>query len=135
MSSRDLAEAAESLVGTRFRLHGRDPAQGLDCIGLLGAAMARIGQSISLPTGYRLRVIHPDLWIPDPHRSGFERATPPFLPGDVVLIRVGAAQAHLLIAAPKGGWIHAHAGLRRVVHQPERPPGEVLHHWRLAAST
>ena len=33
MSAQALAEAAAALVGSRFRLHGRDPATGLDCIG------------------------------------------------------------------------------------------------------
>ncbi len=39
------AEAAESLVGIRFRLFGRDPAYGLDCVGLVAAALARSGRS------------------------------------------------------------------------------------------
>ena len=40
MSGAALAAAAESLVGTRFRLHGRDPDTGLDCVGLLAASLA-----------------------------------------------------------------------------------------------
>jgi hypothetical protein len=28
----DLANAAAGFLGVRFRLHGRDPATGLDCI-------------------------------------------------------------------------------------------------------
>ncbi len=35
----DLAAAALNLIGTPFRLHGRDPATGLDCVGLVAEAM------------------------------------------------------------------------------------------------
>ena len=55
MSGAALAAAAESLVGTRFRLHGRDPDTGLDCVGLLAASLAAIGRAAPLPNGYRLR--------------------------------------------------------------------------------
>lgn len=132
MSGAKLAAAASALVGTRFRLHGRDPATGLDCIGLLAAALAQAGRPVVLPNGYALRLRDPAAWLPDPDLLGFIPAQPPFMPGDAVLLRVGAAQAHLVIAGPDGGWVHAHAGLRRVVHQPIRPDGEILHHWRLA---
>lgn len=45
-----LAEAALSLVGTRFRLHGRVAETGLDCVGLVAAAMR--GRDI-LPARHR----------------------------------------------------------------------------------
>ena len=38
-----LARAAAGCLGVRFRLHGRDPATGLDCLGLLGAALVATG--------------------------------------------------------------------------------------------
>ena len=38
-----LAIAAGELVGSPFRLQGRDPAHGLDCIGLVLVSLARIG--------------------------------------------------------------------------------------------
>jgi len=50
------------------------------------------------------------------------------------VLQPGPAQIHLAIAAEGGGWIHAHAGLRRVVHQTELPPGPVLGQWRLIPS-
>ncbi|HEX4847500.1 MAG TPA: hypothetical protein VFV30_05115, partial [Novosphingobium sp.] len=55
----------------------------------------------------------------------------PFVPGDVVLLAPGPAQFHLAIAAADGAWIHAHAGLRRVVREPGLPAGTQTHHWRL----
>lgn len=129
MTGAELAGAAEALVGIRFRLHGRDPATGLDCIGLLAAALAGAGRKVDLPTGYALRLTDLSKWLPDPADLGFEPAKPPFRPGDVVLLRPSAAQVHLAIAGHTC-WVHAHAGLRRVVNQPEQPAGVILHHWR-----
>lgn len=132
MTGAALAQAAADLVGARFLLHGRDPATGLDCIGLLAAALAGAGRPVTLPNGYALRMRDLAGWLPLPDALGFAPAEPPFLPGDAVLLRLGAVQVHLAIAATDGGWIHAHAGLRRVVHQPTLPDGTILHHWRLA---
>lgn len=135
MSGADLAAAAEALVGTRFRLNGRDPATGLDCIGLLHAALVRCNRPAHLPTGYTLRLRDPDRWIPDPGACGFTPAQLPFMAGDAVLLQVGPAQLHLAIHAGRDGWVHAHAGLRRVIHQPDLPPGQLVQHWRLAPQT
>jgi len=131
VSGLDLAEAAAALAGQPWQLHGRDPATGLDCIGLLAAALDRIGQPVSLPTGYPLRLTRLDGWLPDPAGLGFAPTHGSSQPGDVVLLQLGPAQIHLAIAAPDAGWIHAHAGLRKVVHQPALPPGSLLGHWRL----
>lgn len=131
MTAARLATAAAELVGTRFRLHGRDPATGLDCIGLFTAAMARCGRGVAVPRGYGLRLSRRDDWLPDPAAYGFAGAKPPFAPGDVVMLCPGPAQLHLAIRGDVG-WVHAHAGLRRVVAQPSLPAGEILGHWRLA---
>lgn len=135
MSGAELAAAAASLVGTRWKLHGRNPATGLDCIGLLGAALASTGRHIALPTGYPLRLHRLAQWLPDPAGLGLEPASGPVRPGDVVLLQSGPAQVHLAIAAAPTGWVHAHAGVRRVVCQPNLPPGEWLGHWRLNPSS
>lgn len=127
-----LAAAAEALVGARFRLHGRDPATGLDCIGVLAAALRACGLPGALPTGYGLRTLRLEQWLPQPGSLGFTTAMQPFLSGDVVMQHLGPAQYHLAIADSAGGWIHAHAGLRRVVQAPELPSGAIVHHWRLA---
>ena len=127
-----LAREAEKLIGCPFRLHGRDPDSGIDCIGLLAAAMAGAGRPIVLPTGYPLRLNDLTRWLPDPAQCGFAVADMPFEPGDVVLTRPGPGQVHLAIAGLALSWIHAHAGLRRVVSQTEIGPGSILHHWRLS---
>ncbi len=131
MTARRLAREAEQLVGTPFRLHGRDPETGLDCIGLLAAAMARAGRTITVPTGYPLRLRQLDRWLPDPASCGLRLARGRFAPGDVLLLQPGPAQFHLAIADRKLGWIHAHAGLRKVVRDAALPGGTIIHHWRL----
>jgi cell wall-associated NlpC family hydrolase len=131
MTPRRLAREAEALVGTPFRLHGRDPATGLDCLGLLAAAMARTGRPTALPTGYPLRISQLDRWMPDPAVCGLRLTRGRFAAGDVVLLQPGPAQFHLAIADRSLGWVHAHAGLRRVVRDAALPGGTIIHHWRL----
>lgn len=131
MSALALARAAQALVGTRFRLNGRDPATGLDCIGLLAAALAAIGRSAPLPSGYTLKLRNLDRWLPDAAACGFASTTGQIIPGDVVLLELGPCQQHLAIAAEAGRFIHAHAGLHRVVEGSGQLPGAVLLHWRM----
>ena len=115
MTGDDLAAAALSLVGTPYRLHGRHPAVGLDCLGLFSAAVEICGISGHLPQGYGLRLTNLPAIAPYAAEMGFAAAVPPEQPGDVVFVCPGPAQLHLLIAAGNGQYVHAHAGLRRVV--------------------
>jgi len=131
MSGTALAAAAMALIGAPFRLHGRDPATGLDCIGVVGAALQAIGRPIALPTGYPLRLRSLAGWLPAIVPAWFhDVADQTLTPGDVVLLCPGPGQFHLAIAAGPGGFVHAHAGLRRVVHSPALTD-PILHHWRL----
>lgn len=133
MSGAALAAAAERLVGTRFELHGRDPARGLDCIGLVAVALAAIGRPAVAPVGYRLRQTEVDRFLASAARSGLADATGPVEPGDVLLARPGPGQHHLVIAAGAGGFVHAHAGLGRIVLTPPPLQWPINRHWRLAA--
>jgi cell wall-associated NlpC family hydrolase len=133
VSAAALAEAAAGLVGTRFRLHGRDPATGLDCIGLFAAAMASIGRPVLLPNGYALRTRNPGALLPNPESLGFVAASGPIEPGDVLLLAVGPAQFHLGVAIEPEILAHAHAGLRRVVSGPLSRDWRIAGHWRLSA--
>jgi cell wall-associated NlpC family hydrolase len=126
-----LARAAEALAGVPFRLHGRDPATGLDCIGLLGAAMARAGRPMALPSGYPWRLRDLAQWLLPPASCGFSEARGPVRPGDAIMLQPGPAQFHLAIAARDLCWVHAHAGLRRVVISNDLPAGPIVAHWRL----
>ena len=129
-----LAEAAGRLAGTKFRLHGRDPATGLDCVGLLAATLAACGKPARLPSGYRLRA-HRLCGLEEIAAGcGFEPATGQLRTGDVALVRTSPCQFHLVIALENGGFVHSDAGLRRVVRCPGPLPWPVFGHWRLAAS-
>ena len=129
------AQAAESLVGTRFRLFGRDPAYGLDCVGLVAAALARSGRSVSAPIGYGLRSADIEKFLPFATHAGLEPCSGDPMRGDVLLMRPGPAQHHLVIATAPHMIVHAHAGLRRIVSQPlptdPEPAMPILRAWRL----
>ena len=127
-----LAQAAERLVGTPFRLHGRDPHTGLDCVGLLHAALRACGHPGLQPFAYALHNSDISAGLAALGNAGLTGAAGPCEPGDVLLVRTGPAQVHLLIAAPGNRFVHAHAGLRRVAATPAPLPWPVLRHWRLA---
>ena len=127
-----LAAAATSLEGTRFRLHGRDPATGLDCIGLVGASLALCGKQVRFPQGYRLRNRSIDAWLGFAEANALYPATGAVKRGDILLTRPGPAQHHLLVALGQDRFVHAHAGLRRVVAQHFAPSPSPLAHWRLS---
>ena len=133
MTGHALAEAAERLVGTPFRRHGRDPAHGLDCVGLVAAALTAIGRPATPPAGYRLRQLELDRQLASAARSGLTEAYGRIAAGDVLLVRPGPAQHHLVIAATAGGFVHAHAGLGRVVLTPGPSGWPVVRRWQLSA--
>ena len=121
-------EAARGLVETRFRLHGRDPAFGLDCVGLIRAAFAAAGVIIAPPTGYRLTSGRLDEFERVAVLAGLMMTADPE-PGDAILCRIGARQWHLGIKSDIG-LIHADAGLGRVVERPGPMPWPVVACWR-----
>lgn len=128
--SREFYAAALAFVGTPFRLHGRDPATGLDCVGLVGAALARCGRTVSAPRGYAMRALDIAPWLEFASANGLtEAAADP----DVVLAAVHPLQPHLLVAGG-GAYIHAHAGLGRVTLLPAPLPWPVIRQWRLLES-
>ena len=132
MSGRDLAAAAEALVGTPFRLHGRDPATGLDCVGVVVAALTAIGRAVESNAAYALRNRSIVGLLELAEANGLTDTRAPLAPGDLVLVRPGPGQHHLLVAAGPALFIHAHAGLRRVVIQPGPLPWPIERRWRLA---
>lgn len=121
--------AARALVGTKFRLHGRDPAHGLDCVGLVCVAFAAAGVRIAAPSGYRLASGRIEQFEAAASNAGLSVVAEPRA-GDAVLCRVDARQWHLGIASG-GGLIHADAGLGRVVERPGVMPWTVMRCWRL----
>ncbi|MFN4113760.1 MAG: hypothetical protein ACK4GD_07445 [Sphingomonadaceae bacterium] len=126
-----IAAAALALVGTRFRLHGRDPAHGLDCIGLAVAALQGAGFAACAPRGYRLRNRDIAGHLGCAARSGLAPAWGEPQPGDVLLVQPGPLQQHLLIAVSANRFVHAHAGLGRVTCLAGPLQEPVLRHWRI----
>ena len=118
-----VAARALACVGARFRVHGRDPATGLDCVGLAAFAAGAVA-----PTGYALRGGDAEGAAALLDAAGLVRVDRA-VPGDVVLARTGPAQFHLAVITPRG-FVHADAGLRRVVERPGALPWPVIGIWR-----
>lgn len=117
--------AARALVGVRFRPQGRDPAFGLDCVGLVAVALARAGAVVTMPRDYGLtRGVLPTDAVPAAMvRCGGEAA------GDVLVCRVSATQLHLAIRAADG-IVHADMAARRVVERGGPVPWPIEAAWR-----
>jgi len=128
----EFAAAAEALVGAPFRLHGRDPAAGLDCVGVVAAAFKACGREVREPRGYGLRNRSVAPLLDLAAANDLVETDGPIAPGDVLLVRPGPGQHHLLVASCPGRFVHAHAGLRRVVAQPGPLPWPTQRRWRLA---
>jgi len=124
-----VAEAALALVGAPFRLHGRDVVHGLDCIGVIAAALRGAGWVGAVPSGYALRGGDPVAVIArfDAVLARGDGATA----GDVLLFRVGPGQLHGAVRT-RAGLVHADAALRRVVERPGVPDWPLLAAWRYA---
>lgn len=130
MTGDALAAAARALVGTPFRLHGRDPRSGLDCVGVLAVALAALGRPAPLPNGYALRMRGLPALAGIALRLGMGEASDAIRPGDVLVLRPSPCQLHLAVATSARSVIHAHAGLRKVVLGP-LPDWPLIAHWRL----
>jgi cell wall-associated NlpC family hydrolase len=127
----NLADAAASFLGVRFRLHGRDPATGLDCIGLLAVSLERLGIATRPPTGYGLRNARIDRWVTGNLPASLSLVSDAVRRGDVLLVQPGPQQHHLMIAEGSTSVIHAHAGLRRVVCERLEAGAKIAVQWRL----
>lgn len=123
-----VSNAALALIGVPFRLHGREVASGLDCVGLVGEVLRKAGGAPVLPDGYSLRMISVEPLLGFAGRSGLTDCADG-QEADVVMCRTNPLQPHLLVHVP-GGYVHAHASLGRVVFMPEPLAWGVLHCWR-----
>lgn len=110
---------AQRYLGVPFRPQGREPAAGLDCIGL--ALLVFDIPAAAVPKAYR---------IGDRHcLSGISRALGLCFEmisegagrsGDLLLIEIDRGRPHFAVRGP-ASHIHAHAGLRRIVETPGMP--------------
>lgn len=128
MDAEEVVARARGNLGVRFRPQGRDAEHGLDCIGVVMAAFGLTG----VRRDYRLRSGDADGIERGLAESGFvllgagaARA------GDVLLVHAGHAQLHVVLLTPDG-YLHADAGLRRVVEVPGPVPWPVASAWRYA---
>lgn len=128
MTPGSFAAAAESLLGASFRLGGRNPATGIDCVGLVTCALG----TDDAPVGYRLRNSAIGHHLAFAARAGFIPTNVPSKRGDLILASPGPAQHHLLVALAPERFVHAHAGLRRVVLHTGPLPWPERARWRLA---
>jgi len=128
-----IAAAGRALRGVCFRPQGRDKAIGLDCVGVVVAALAEAGFHISACADYPQRGGDPARMAAMMDGSGLRRiALATAEAGDVLLLETGPAQFHLALLTGEG-FVHADAGLRRVVEVPGRPPWPVIGAWRAIA--
>lgn len=116
------AERARLLIGCRFRPQGRDENSGLDCLGLAATTYGIPLQQV--PTDYRLRGNHFDALFQG--MTGYFRQirVGQVKAGDLLLCAAAADQPHMLVKTD-AGFIHADAGLRRIVETPGAPPWPV----------
>ena len=121
----DPVAVARALLGVPFRLHGRAPEYGLDCVGLIAIAF---GLRDGVPTGYPLRGGDTQRFERILRRQGFVSRKAGWRRGDVLLLRPGPAQVHLGLWTGEG-LIHADAGLGRIVEMPGIPSWPVLSAW------
>lgn len=122
---------AQSRIGVPFRLHGRSAESGFDCIGLVADALCSVGFNLLVPLDYTIRGEFDARIFCFFGATCFKPLGPTeiFDPGDLSLVRTAPRQLHLLIHSA-GGFIHAHAGLRRVVMTPGHVPWPVIGRWR-----
>jgi len=117
------AARARALVGVPFRAQGRDPARGLDCVGLALAACELSSELVR--ADYRLRGNH-RAQVEQGLLQHFRRVSRrPRRVGDLLLMAVAADQVHLGLLTP-GGFVHADARLRKVVETPGEPGWPVV---------
>lgn len=120
--------AAREAVGARFRLHGRDPVGGFDCVGLAAFALAGGGFEGMVPSGYRLRGGDRERVVALIADLGL-KAVVEGRAGDLALALSGPGQMHLAILT-ESGFVHADAVLRRVVERPGAVPWPMIGCWR-----
>jgi murein DD-endopeptidase / murein LD-carboxypeptidase len=127
IAQRAIAQRALAQIGTPFRLHGRCAGEALDCVGLVAVA---INVQEATPFNYSLRGDFEYDVIRFFNAANFHKCCAAFLDGDIVLVEASPRQLHLMVAA-KDGFVHAHAGLRKITFTPGPPLWPVIGQWRL----
>jgi lipoprotein Spr len=124
-SAEAIVAAARALIGVRFRPQGRSAETGLDCVGLVAAAIGAEARRDYALRGGALARLAGELEAAGLRPAADARA------GDVLVLAAGPAQFHLGIFTG-AGLIHGDAGLRRVAERPAPLPWPVVAAWRFA---
>ena len=121
------AERARALVGVPFRPQGRDPEQGLDCVGLCLAAFRLPSEGVR--HDYRLRGDYRDEARAALLRYFRRVSARQRRPGDLLMLAVADDQLHLAVSTG-AGFVHADARLRQVVETPGEPEWPLIGTYR-----
>lgn len=122
----DVVARARRCLGVRFRAQGRSIDHGLDCVGVAAFAYDR-----EVPRNYALRGGDPTEIAAMIEAAGLRPIDREMADaGDLLLIAASYWQLHLVILTGQG-FVHADAGLRRVVETPGRPRDTMLAAWEL----
>ena len=115
VTSQDVADQAELLVGSRWQRNGRGP--GLDCAGLVVVSATNAGLSIQDCRSYDVRCPPAGLMTEFCMANGDMMSSSVRDPGTVVLIRIPgfAGVSHMGIVSSYDRVIHMDASRRRVV--------------------
>jgi murein DD-endopeptidase / murein LD-carboxypeptidase len=125
--NRLIAARATAEIGTPFRLHGRTSRVALDCVGLVAVAIQRS----DVPGNYSLKGDFSEIIRTYMEQNAAMVSSNRVLAdGDVALVGCALNQQHLMVRA-NNGWVHAHAGLGRVVHMPDPSPWPIIGLWRI----
>jgi lipoprotein Spr len=128
------AAQALALVGTPFRLHGRDATTGLDCVGLVVLAAERAGWRMPrLLPAYSLRGTSVRKAEEALSGCGLVQVQA-VAEGAILLAESGPMQLHLMVQTGDG-IVHAHAGLGRVVLTPPPSLWPLAGVWRFPSFT
>ena len=114
-----------------FRLHGRSSEAGLDCVGLVAVSLQSVGLDLPVPKGYELRGQFENQAFHFFDTACFKALEPEegIASGDLCMVRIAPRQLHFIVAVACG-FVHAHAGLRRVVLTPGPVTWPVIGRWR-----
>ena len=135
--SQAIVAAVRACIGTRFRSQGRVPGLALDCVGVALVAAQAAGLVLANLPLYQLGGDNEALIDTLLARAGLQRVTAPAA-GDVWLFAPAQGQRHLAVQVdnmPRGSradtqFVHAHAGVGRVVESPADPAWALLGSYR-----
>ena len=123
LTGQAIAARAMTQVGTPFRLQGRTPDVALDCVGLVAHAIG----AENVVIGYSLKGAKLQFILSYMDSIGLQQLSKLSCihDGDVAIVACRHSQFHLMVRAANG-WVHSHAGLRKVVHTPGASPWPIV---------